>query len=86
LAKDVGDRRNRNRFSRGVGEYVLEQGNPLLLIQPAELLIVVGAAVGITIVANPVRVIRKIAYSARHALRAPTLTRTAPMPRAGCSA
>jgi chemotaxis protein MotA len=46
-------------------------GNPLLLIQPAELLIVVGAAVGITIAANPVRVIRKIASGARNALRAP---------------
>jgi chemotaxis protein MotA len=64
-------------FLAVLGGYVLEQGNPLLLIQPAELLIVVGAALGITIVANPVRVIRKIAYGARNALRAPALTRKA---------
>jgi chemotaxis protein MotA len=62
-------------FLAVLGGYILEQGNPLLLIQPAELLIVVGAAVGITIVANPLRVIRKIAYGARNVLRAPTLTR-----------
>jgi chemotaxis protein MotA len=64
-------------FLAVLGGYVLEQGNPLLLLQPAELLIVVGAAIGITIVANPVRVIRKIVYGAGNALRAPTLTRKA---------
>jgi chemotaxis protein MotA len=62
-------------FLAVLGGYVLEQGNPLLLVQPAELLIVVGAAVGITIVANPVRVIRKLTRSARDVLRAPTLNR-----------
>jgi chemotaxis protein MotA len=64
-------------FLAVLGGYLLEQGNLYLLIQPAEILIVVGAAAGITIVANPVRVIRKIAYGARNALRAPTLTRPA---------
>jgi chemotaxis protein MotA len=63
-------------FLAVLGGYVLEQGNPLLLVQPAELLIVVGAAAGITIVANPVRVIRKMAHGARNALRAPALNRT----------
>jgi chemotaxis protein MotA len=62
-------------FLAVLGGYLLEQGNLYLLIQPAEILIVVGAAAGITIVANPVRVIRKIAHGARDALRAPTLTR-----------
>ena len=35
-----------------------------------------GRGRGITIVANPVRAIRKIAYGACNALRAPTLNRT----------
>lgn len=64
-------------FFAVLGGYLLEQGNLYLLIQPAEILIVVGAAAGITIVANPVRVIRKMAHAARDALRAPTLTRPA---------
>jgi len=57
------------------GGYVLEQGNPHLLIQPAEILIVVGAALGIAIAANPPRVIRKIWNAALEVLRAPLLTR-----------
>lgn len=64
-------------FLAVLGGYVLEQGNPLLLMQPAELLIVVGASVGITIVANPVRVIRKIVCGSLNALRAPALTQKA---------
>jgi chemotaxis protein MotA len=64
-------------FFAVLGGYLLEQGNLYLLVQPAEILIVVGAAAGITIVANPVRVIRKMVYAARDALRAPTLTRPA---------
>jgi flagellar motor component MotA len=54
------------------GGYVVRQGNPLLRIPPAERLIVMRAAPGITIVANPVRVIRKIAYGARNAPRSTT--------------
>ncbi len=41
------------------GGFVLEHGNLFVLIQPAELLIVGGAAIGITLVANPPMVIRK---------------------------
>jgi chemotaxis protein MotA len=64
-------------FSAVLGGYLLEQGNLYLLIQPAEILIVVGAAAGITIVANPVRVIRKIARGARDAIQAPAISRAA---------
>jgi chemotaxis protein MotA len=35
-----------------VGGFLLEQGNLLVLLQPAELLIIVGAAAGIVLVAN----------------------------------
>jgi len=42
------------------GCYLLERGNPYVLMQPAELLIVGGAAAGIILVANPPAVIRKM--------------------------
>jgi len=42
------------------GGYLLERGNPYVLMQPAELLIIGGAAVGIALVANPWPVIRKM--------------------------
>ena len=46
------------------GGYLLERGNPYVLMQPAELLIIGGAAIGIALVANPWRVIRKMLHSA----------------------
>jgi chemotaxis protein MotA len=42
------------------GGFLLEKGNPYVLFQPAELLIVGGAAVGILLLANPPRVLRKM--------------------------
>ena len=42
------------------GGFLLERGDLFVLLQPAELLIVAGAAVGITLVANPPAIIRKI--------------------------
>jgi chemotaxis protein MotA len=42
------------------GGFILEKGNPWVLMQPAELLIIGGAAVGIVIVANSPAVIRKM--------------------------
>ena len=47
-------------FTAVLGGFLLERGNPYLLLQPAELLIVGGAAAGITLVANPPAVIRKM--------------------------
>jgi chemotaxis protein MotA len=43
-----------------VGGYLMEHGNISVLIQPAELLIIVGAAVGTTLIANPLHVIQKL--------------------------
>ncbi len=59
------------------GGYLLEQGNPYLLLQPAEILIVAGASVGITMVSNPPRVIRKMARGIFKALRGRALTKRA---------
>lgn len=43
-----------------VGGYLLEHGNLMVLIQPAELIIIGGAAIGTLLIANPLSVIIKI--------------------------
>jgi chemotaxis protein MotA len=48
-------------FAAVFGGYLLEKGNPYVLMQPAELLIIGGSAIGIIIVSNPPSVIRKMA-------------------------
>lgn len=44
-----------------VAGYLMEHGNIRVLLQPAELLIIGGAAIGTVLVANPVHIIKKIA-------------------------
>ena len=44
-----------------VAGYLMEHGNLRVLIQPAELVIIGGAAVGTLLVANPLHIIKKIA-------------------------
>jgi chemotaxis protein MotA len=44
-------------FGAIIGGYVLEHGNLLVLLQPAELLIIGGAAAGTLLIANPLPVI-----------------------------
>lgn len=41
--------------------YLMEHGNLRVLLQPAELVIIAGAAVGTLLVANPLHIIKKIA-------------------------
>src|SRR5579864_2669011 len=41
--------------------YLMEHGNIRVLLQPAELVIIAGAAVGTLLVANPLHIIKKIA-------------------------
>jgi chemotaxis protein MotA len=53
------------------GGYLLEHGNPWVLLQPAELLIVVGAAAGTILIANRPNLIRKMITGAGDAFRAP---------------
>lgn len=57
------------------GGYLLEQGNPWVLLQPAELLIIGGAALGTVLVANPPAVIRKMLRGLRDAFHSPKHTR-----------
>jgi chemotaxis protein MotA len=48
-------------FGAVVGGYLLEHGHIKVLLQPAELLIIGGAAAGTVLVANPLHVLKKIA-------------------------
>lgn len=61
-------------FVAVLGGFLLERGNPYVLLQPAELLIVAGAAAGIVMVANPPDVIRKMWRGAISAFRPPVHT------------
>src|ERR1700677_4696596 len=44
-----------------MGGYLMEHGNVRVLIQPAELLIIGGAAIGTVLIANPLHILKKIA-------------------------
>lgn len=44
-----------------VGGYVIEHGHLIVLLQPAELLIIGGAAIGTVLTANPVHVLKALA-------------------------
>jgi chemotaxis protein MotA len=61
-------------FAAVIGGYLWEQGNPYVLLQPAEILIVLGAALGIVMVANPAPVMRKMWGGAWVIFRSPPYT------------
>jgi len=44
-----------------VAGYLMEHGNLRVLVQPAELIIIGGAAIGTLLVANPLHILKKIA-------------------------
>src|ERR1700741_2973721 len=48
-------------FGAVAGGYLMEHGNLRVLLQPAELLIIGGAAVGTVLVANPLHILKQIA-------------------------
>jgi chemotaxis protein MotA len=62
-------------FGAVFGGYLAENGNPWVLLQPAELLIVGGAAIGIVMVSNPPALIRKMIRGAATAFLAPAFSR-----------
>ena len=47
-------------FGAIVGGYLMEHGHLAVLMQPAELLIIGGAAVGTVLIANPIHILNKI--------------------------
>jgi chemotaxis protein MotA len=59
-------------FMAVLGGYLLEKGNPWVLLQPAELLIVVGAALGTVLIANRPKLIRKMIAGARDTFLSPS--------------
>ena len=48
-------------FGAVMGGYLMEHGNLKVLIQPAELVIIGGAAVGTVLIANPMHILKQIA-------------------------
>ena len=48
-------------FAAVIGGFLMEKGHLTVLLQPAELLIIAGAASGTLLVANPLRILKAIA-------------------------
>src|ERR1700688_4146455 len=47
-------------FGAVVAGYLMEHGNMKVLMQPAELIIILGAAIGTVLIANPLHILMKI--------------------------
>jgi chemotaxis protein MotA len=47
-------------FGAVVAGYLMEHGNMKVLMQPAELIIILGAAIGTVLIANPIHILMKI--------------------------
>jgi len=47
-------------FGAVIGGFLMEKGHIMVLVQPAEVLILVGAAVGTLLVANPMHIIKGV--------------------------
>ena len=48
-------------FGCVVAGYLMEHGNLRVLIQPAELVTILGAAIGTVLIANPLHILKQIA-------------------------
>src|ERR1700747_1423132 len=48
-------------FGAVAGGYLMEHGNLKVLMQPAELIIIGGAAIGTVLIANPLHILKQIA-------------------------
>ena len=59
-------------FAAVLGGFILERGNPYVLMQPAERLIICGSATGILLLSNPPALIGKMARGVVAAFRNPT--------------
>lgn len=62
-------------FAAVLGGFVMEKGSVSLLIQPAEIVIIFGAAFGTLIAASPIHVLKKILTNLRQMLRGPKYNR-----------
>jgi chemotaxis protein MotA len=62
-------------FGAVVGGYLMEHGHIKVLMQPAELIIIGGAAMGTVLVANPLHILKKIAAGIVSALKGSPFTK-----------
>jgi chemotaxis protein MotA len=62
-------------FGAVVGGYLMEKGHIAVLLQPAELVIIAGAAAGTVLVANPPHILRMMATGIKGALGSSKFTR-----------
>ncbi len=62
-------------FAAIIGGFLMEKGHMTVLLQPAELLIIAGAAAGTMLVANPMRVLKAIAAGLMATLKGSTYTK-----------
>jgi chemotaxis protein MotA len=62
-------------FACVIAGYLMEKGKIAVLIQPAELLIIGGAAIGTVLTANPMRVIKKIIAGLLNVLKGSPFTK-----------
>jgi len=62
-------------FGAVVGGYLMEKGHVAVLLQPAELVIIGGAALGTVLVANPPHILKKIAAGLKGAFGSSPFTR-----------
>jgi chemotaxis protein MotA len=62
-------------FGAIAGGYLMEKGNLLVLLQPAELIIIAGAAIGTVLIANPPHILMAILGGAAGAFKGSSFTR-----------
>ena len=62
-------------FAAIIGGFLMEKGHMTVLVQPAELLIIAGAALGTLLVANPVRILKAVASGLIGALKGSPFTK-----------
>jgi chemotaxis protein MotA len=60
-----------------VSGYLMEHGNLRVLVQPAELVIIAGAAIGTVLIANPLHILKKIVAGITGAFRGSSFTKQA---------
>ena len=62
-------------FGAVIGGYLMEHGRLLVLVQPAELVIIGASAVGTVLIANPLHILKKIAAGIAGVFRQTAFTR-----------
>ena len=62
-------------FGAVVAGYLMEHGNLKVLMQPAELIIIGGAAIGTVLIANPLHILKKMVGGSARRSEAPKFTK-----------